>query len=1113
MNSTTAKEVKIVIPTYRVGKPMPWPVYYDRRQNQGCSGRVYPNPIFEEIEDHPTDVEYTAIILENEFIEVTVLPEIGGRIYSAVDKANGYDFIYRNRVIKPALIGLLGPWASGGIEFNWPLHHRPSTFFPLNWKIEARPDGGQTVWIGEHEPLHRMKSTLGISVLPNASTLECEVRLFNRTPAVQTFLWWANVAVSVNDNYQVIFPPDVVCVNDHSKRAMLPWPMAKGPYGLYAGYEFQGDKDISWVKNFPLPGSCFVNKTTYDFFAGYDHGVKAGIVYVADHHISTGKKFFYWGENKFAKAWERNLTDSDGPYIELMAGAYTDNQPDFSFLQPQEARVFKQTWFPVRGLPAIKNANAAAAVSLSRRENGEIALAVAVTRSVERARLILRQGDHVLLDKQTPLHPGAPFETSVAPVAANGRGAEPNLYFTLSDESGAELLAYRESPRVEAPLPPLYAEPPSPEECRSNDSLYRTGRFVEQNRHATLDAVAYWTEALRRDPDDVRCLTALGRFWFSRGHAEKGMEYLRRAVDIQLELTPNPEDGEALYYLGQTHLLRGELNQAYDCFYKSTWNFAWQPASFQALADIDCRRGDFRKALLHADRCLEGNFRNLRVRNLKALALRSLGLSQEALAVTAETLALDPMDFRAMFERMLASEASGARERSADGQRALAWFLRDVPTVLDVAVEYLEAGAEKEALRLLSEALSDQHAPPAKSPMIWYFVSYLAHRSGNLQQALDQLHQAESLPPDLCFPSRHAEAAILSYALGQGAGHRAHSYLASYLYENRRHDEAIGHWETATGLKPDCSLYWRNLGIALHNHRRNNAGAVRAFQMALEADPHNARLLVEWDQLAARTGATPPARYSKLKANSDLITKRDDLVLAWARLNTALGHAEEAVRSLEGHHFRPWECTMGEAPTAYFQAKMMLGFQQLAADSAKLAAETFMSAGVYPVNLAEDDYGNMNDPMRLYCAGFACKLAGENAEATRLFEAAVSARVELPVTFSELNAGTYYRARALSQLGRTDESRESLQRLLSYARTEYRPQGHLPAAVQSVFFHDEDLDLKVRIEKTFLEGLALMGLGEHQDGAAKLASVMHDAPLHFGAAAALKEWSTDHAMA
>jgi len=1112
MNSTTAKEVKISIPTYRVGKPMPWPVYYDRRQNQGCSGRVYPNPIFEEIEEHPTDVEYTAIILENEFIEVTVLPEIGGRIYSAVDKANGYDFVYRNRVIKPALIGLLGPWASGGIEFNWPIHHRPSTFFSLNWKIQARPDGGQTVWIGEHEPLHRMKSTLGISVLPNASTLECEVRLFNRTPAVQTFLWWANVAVSVNDNYQVIFPPDVVCVNDHSKRAMLPWPIAKGPYGLYSGYEFREDKDISWVKNFPLPGSCFVNKTSYDFFAGYDHGVKAGIVYVADHHISTGKKFFYWGENKFAKAWERNLTDSDGPYIELMAGAYTDNQPDFSFLQPQEARVFKQTWFPVRGLPAIKNANASAAVSLGRCENGEIALVVAVTRSVARAKVILQQGDHVLLDQQISLNPDAPYEVRITP-AVTGGSTEEALYFQLREESGAELLSYREAPRVEASLPPLYTEPPCPEECRSNDSLYRTGRFVEQNRHATLDAVAYWTEALRRDPSDVRCLTALGRFWFTKGHAEMATEYLRRAIDIQLELTPNPEDGEALYYLGQTHLLRGKVDEAYDCFYKATWNFAWQSASFQALAEIDCRRGDFRKALLHADRCLEGNFRNLRVRNLKALALRSLGLPAEALAMTAETLDLDPMDFRAMCERMLANEAAVATERNADGEQERTWFLRDVPTVLDVAVEYLDVGAETDVLRLLREALAAQDAAPAKSPMIWYFASYLNHRLGNQQLALGQLHQAESLPPDLCFPSRHAEAVILEHAIQQGGGHRAHSYLASYLYENRRRDEAIEHWETATRLEPGCALYWRNLGIALHNHRRNNAGAIHAFQMALEADPHNARLLVEWDQLAARTGATPAERYSKLKESIGLITKRDDLVLAWARLNTALGHAEEAVRSLERHHFHPWECTMGEAPTAYFQAKIMLGFQHLAAESAALAKETFMSACAYPVNLAEDDYGNINDPMRLYCAGFACKQAGENAEAVRLFEAAIAARVELPVTFSEINAGTYYRARALFQLGRTDESRESLRKLLNYARNEYRPQGHLPAAVQSVFFQDEDLDLRVRIEKTFLEGLALMGLGEQKDGAAKLASVLHDAPLHFGAAAALGEWSADHAMA
>ena len=138
-----------------------------------------------------------------------ILPDIGGRIHVGMDRTNGYDFFYRQNVIKPALVGLLGPWIRGGVEFNWPQHHRPSTFMPVDWEIEERRDGTVTVWCSEHEPMQRMKGMHGVPLRPDSSVVELRVRLFNRTPFVQTFLWWANVAARVHDHYQSFFPPDV----------------------------------------------------------------------------------------------------------------------------------------------------------------------------------------------------------------------------------------------------------------------------------------------------------------------------------------------------------------------------------------------------------------------------------------------------------------------------------------------------------------------------------------------------------------------------------------------------------------------------------------------------------------------------------------------------------------------------------------------------------------------------------------------------------------------------------------------------------------------------------------------------------------------------------------
>src|SRR6204780_1644592 len=354
-------EEQIVIPTYPIQDADPNPRFLEKRVYQGSSGKVYPNPFTDKVALEKSDKTYRAIMLENEFIKLMILPEIGGRIHAGLDKTNQYDFFYRQRVIKPALVGLLGPWGSGGVEFNWPQHHRPSTYMPVHAAIEKHGDGSRTVWLGEHDPMLRMKGMVGICLSPGKAIVEAKVRLYNRTPLPQTFLWWANVAVRVHDDYQAFFPPDVTFVADHAKRAVSSFPLARNDY---YGVDYRPGTDISWYKNIPVPTSYMVTESKYDFFGGYDHARGAGVVHTSDHHLAPGKKMWTWGNADFGHSWDRNLTDEDGPYVELMAGAYTDNQPDFSWLQPYETKTFSQFWYPIQRIGPAKNANTNAAVNL-----------------------------------------------------------------------------------------------------------------------------------------------------------------------------------------------------------------------------------------------------------------------------------------------------------------------------------------------------------------------------------------------------------------------------------------------------------------------------------------------------------------------------------------------------------------------------------------------------------------------------------------------------------------------------------------------------------------------------------------------------------------------------
>ncbi|MCB0012362.1 MAG: DUF5107 domain-containing protein, partial [Anaerolineales bacterium] len=356
-----AEAKRVVIPTYAVGEPEKNPLFLEKRVYQGSSGVVYPYPVIESVADAPVDREYTAVFLENRYLKLMILPELGGRLQMALDKSNGYHFIYYNQVIKPALVGLAGPWISGGIEFNWPQHHRPTTFMPVDWEIAENADGSKTVWCAEIEPMFNTKGMHGFTLYPDRAYVEMPVQLYNRSSEPQTFLWWANPAVHVNDDYQSIFPPDVHAVMDHGKRDVSEFPIARG---TYYKIDYSPGTDISRYKNIPVPTSFMAYHSDFDFIGCYDHGVAAGMMHVANHHVVPGKKQWTWGKGDFGVAWDRQLTDEDGPYIELMCGAYTDNQPDFSWLMPGEEKRFAQIFMPFKGIGGAKNANRDAVLNL-----------------------------------------------------------------------------------------------------------------------------------------------------------------------------------------------------------------------------------------------------------------------------------------------------------------------------------------------------------------------------------------------------------------------------------------------------------------------------------------------------------------------------------------------------------------------------------------------------------------------------------------------------------------------------------------------------------------------------------------------------------------------------
>ena len=556
-NEVRAWHENVMLPTYETGNPEKNPIFLEKRVYQGSSGVVYPYPIIEKIADHKTDKEYQAVFLENEYIKVMILPELGGRVHMAYDKIKQRHFIYYNQVVKPALVGLTGPWISGGIEFNWPQHHRPSTFLPVDHCIENNTDGSITVWVSENEKMFHQKGMAGFTLHPGKAFLEIKGKLYNPTPIPQTFLWWANPAVAVNEHYQSVFPPDVHAVYDHGKRDVSTFPIATG---TYYKIDYSAGVDISNYKNIPVPTSYMAINSEFNFVGGYENDTQAGVLHVSNHHTSPGKKQWTWGNGDFGRAWDRNLTDEDGPYIELMAGVYTDNQPDFSWINPYEEKSFSQYFLPYRELGVVKNASKD--VLLNMDKVGDKAIVQVFATSLQKNARIVLKG---FLDEIVDLSPLSVYQQTIE----IGNVPFENLSLSVINAEGRELLSITPGRHEAKPIPEPAKPAYSPKETPTCEQLYLTGLHLEQYRHATYSATDYYLEALKRDASDVRNNNAMGLWLLRRGKFAESENYFRTAIETQLQRNPNPYDGEPHYNLGLSLRFQGKNKEAYDAFYKA----------------------------------------------------------------------------------------------------------------------------------------------------------------------------------------------------------------------------------------------------------------------------------------------------------------------------------------------------------------------------------------------------------------------------------------------------------------------------------------------------------------------------------------------------------------
>lgn len=886
-----------------------------------------------------------------------------------------------------------------------------------------------------------------------------------------------------------MFPEDVTAVYDHGKRDVISFPYAEGIY-----YKHKYDHvNIAQYKNIPVPTSYMAYRSDYNFIGEYDYGKKAGLLHVADHHIAPGKKQWTWGCGEFGKAWDLALTDEDGPYIELMTGCFTDNQPDFTWIQPQETKNFKQYFMPYKNIGYVKNATIDAAVNAEYDETKGQLTVSAYTTSVQKGAQILltlpgengRQ-EKVLYEETSDLSPEETYEVKIdreklqqIPTFAEGEqnGTEVlcGLRVCVCAADGRELVSYHFPKKIEAEVPEPAKAALLPEDCETTEDLFLYGLHVEQYRHATYHPEDYYLEGLRRDPTDIRLNNVYGRCLLKKCDFAGAEKYFRKAVEKSIRSNPNPYDYEPYYNLGLSLKYQGKEKEAYDVFYKAIWGGSFQAPGFYELACLDAKAGRFAEALEHVNESILRQYQCMKARALKENILRKLGRVKEAEELHKESLKIDPL-----YDRQ--------PEKINHN------------TLLELVIDLYEAGDYAQGITLAEKWVKQQNVSRQEDiyPLVYYYIAYgyqNLHRKENTEQANCYMTMyvalGEKAAADGCFPHRTEDYIVLKRLAAEYDLGMAYYYLGCLLYDRRAYGEAIADYEEAARWYPDFPTVHRNLALAYYNVKKQPQRAYEEMEKAFALDETDARVYLELDQLKKRLNVPVKERWSDMEKHFDLVESRDDLYLEYVTILNTLGESEKALNLIKARKFHQWEGGEGKVAAQYLTALYQLA-KAAAAEGEYVEAKTILLQAVdeYPQNLGEGKLESAQENNLHYLLGLVQEKLGETEEAFASLTKACHGESE-PVGMMYYNDQPpemiYYQGLAYRALGDEEQAVERFRKLEDYGKKHIGDEikiDYFAVSLPDLLIFEENLNERNRKHCLFMMSLGLRGLGQTDEAKA-----------------------------
>jgi tetratricopeptide (TPR) repeat protein len=710
-----------------------------------------------------------------------------------------------------------------------------------------------------------------------------------------------------------------------------------------------------------------------------------------------------------------------------MAGAYSDNQPDYSWLQPYEVKIIKQYWYPIRQIESVKNANLKAAVNLEVTENKTAKIGFNTTSPHKNALALLTADGKTVFKQRIDIGPDRPF---CKEIALTGGIEEKDLRVSLLSSSNEELIAYKPVEKEGAPMPKPVEPPSTPEDIKTVEELYLTGLRLDQFHSAALEPYPYYEEALKRDPGNFQVNTELGILYLKRGMFKEAEEKFEQAIKRVTKNYTSPKSGQAHYYMGLTLKFQGKYDAAYDALYKATWSHGFHTSAYYHIAEIDCLRGDFKTALKHINRSIATNTQNAKALNLKSAVLRRLKRFEQAAQLASGTLAFDPLDLWAGYELYLAKYAAGLKTEAKEIMNTLKIKSRcQVQSFLEVAVDYGNCGLWDEAIECLSLLVDSNEKEACTHPMVYYYLGHFWDKKANTQRASRYYRAASKMPPDYCFPFRLESIDVLRSAINNNPSDSlAPYYLGNLLYDHQP-EIAIKYWEKSRDLDNNFSTVHRNLGQSYARMENDIPKAITSLEKAIECDKNDPRVYYELDMLYEAGGTAPEKRLKLLEDNHYTITKRDDTLSHQIELLVLLQQYDKAIKLLVSRHFHTWEGG-GQIHNLYVDAHLLRGRKNHKEKKYQEALKDFEAALEYPENL---EVGRPKRDRRTcqtyFLIGSAYEASGDAQKAGEYFDKSAS----IDVGQSEFS---YYKGLALQKLGKGDEAEKTFDELIDSAKPE-----------------------------------------------------------------------------